>query len=618
MRTGRIQACVALTVALLAFAGGAVPLTAEQNGDQKRRYSFTVEGTNCVARDLVSGRVTACAPVPEKGKGAVALEALGIQHLVLKDGAGRPLAIYHTVTDAWYDAARAQPPGRFDSSAWIVVGLYFAMMAGMAWWFIRKKKSADDYFRGGGRIPWFVAGVSIFATMFSSISFIACPALTFLSDWRYFTLTLCTIAIIPLVTRCYLPFFRRLNLTSAYEYLERRFNLGTRLFASAAFIIFMVSRVAVVTLLPALAINAATGASVDACILVCGLITIAYCALGGLEAVVWSDFVQGMVLLLGALLMFGVLVATTDGGAAGAWRLASAGGKLTMWDFRFLFDEPVFWVVLVQGLVMNLASYTSDQCVIQRYMAVKDVAAATRSTWLKGFLALFASVLFYGLGTALWTHYKSHPEMLATDMPKADSVLPVFMATELPPWMAGLVVAAVFAATISTLSANLTSASTAATVDFIRRFRPGMTSAAQIRCGQVGIVVCGLLGLAAALVLARMETHALFDNFLELISILTGGLMALFFLGIFLPSVKGGAALVGLTLNYAACFLLKYGPLPFGRPHPFLVGGIGFAVCVGGAWLISRVVPERGRDLTGLTLRTANLYGESKNERQER
>ncbi len=596
---------LAIIASMIAIPSLAAPLFAEQNGDQKKRYQFTVDGTKCTSREVVSGKVRDCAAVPDAGRAATTLEPLGIQHLALKDASGKTLFVYHTVTDSWFPAESIVPRGRFKPTAWIVVGLYFLFMVGMAWWFIRKKKTADDYFRGGGKIPWYVAGVSIFATMLSSITFLAVPTLAYLSDWRYFPLAICTILIIPLVTGCYLPFFRRLKVTSAYEYLERRFNLGTRLFGSAAFVVFMVSRVAVVTLLPALALNAATGISVDMCIVVCGAATIVYCSLGGLEAVVWSDFVQGIVLLGGALAMLLTLVARTDGGLSGVWSLAQASGKNVMWDFRWDLAEPCLWVILVQGIVMNLCSYTSDQCVIQRYMSVKDEPAARRSIWFNGALCICASFIFYGLGTVLWTHYKCHPEMLDVAMPKADSILPVFMATELPPWMAGLVIAAVFAATISTLSANLSSASTAIVADFIARFRPSIPPERQIRCGQVCTVVCGLLGVICALVLSRMQTHALFDNFQELISTLTAGLMALFFIGVFMPRVKGIAAVTGLAANYVVCFAFKYASIPFtSHLHPFLVGGIGFVVCVAVAWVLSFLLPEKGRDLSGLTLKT--------------
>ncbi|MBR4259243.1 MAG: hypothetical protein IKQ17_09440, partial [Kiritimatiellae bacterium] len=270
-----------------------------------------------------------------------------------------------TRTDA-VSVASFKKTGKFGAMAWAVVGVYALLMVGMACFFIFKKKDENDYFRGGNRIPWYVAGMSIFATMLSSITFIAIPTQAYLQDWRYFVMAFFIIGMAPVAIYYYLPFFCRLGITSAYEYLEKRFNLGVRLFGSAAFVVFMVCRVAVVTLLPAIALNAVTGISIDACILICGILTMIYCSLGGLEAVIWSDFVQGIVLMGGAVSVLVLLIMKT--GAPGEhfstfWNVASSYNKNTMWDFRFILTQPVFWVVAVQGLISNLSSYTSDQCV---------------------------------------------------------------------------------------------------------------------------------------------------------------------------------------------------------------------------------------------------------------
>ena len=498
---------------------------------------------------------------------------------------------------------------KFGASAWLVVGIYACFMVAMALYFILKKKDANDYFRGGGRIPWYVAGMSIFATMLSSITFIAIPTQAYLQDWRYFVMAFFIIGMAPVAIYYYLPFFCRLGITSAYEYLERRFNLGVRLFGSAAFVVFMVCRVAVVTLLPAIALNAVTGVSIDACILICGVLTMVYCSLGGLEAVIWSDFVQGIVLMGGAVAMLVLLIAKT--GTEGAhfatfWNVASDYGKNTMWDFRFILSQPVFWVVAVQGLISNLSSYTSDQCVIQRYIATPDENATKRSLWFNGCMSVFAQIVFYGIGMALFAFYHTHPEAMDVTMPKGDSVLPLFMATEMPPWLAGLVIAAVFAATISTLSANLSSASTAVVTDFIKRFRPSISGRAQIRCGQVCTYVVGLLGIFAALMLSHRESSALFDNFNKYIAMLTAGLTGLFFMGVFMSRIKGIAAVCGLVANYFVCFGCDLCDCNvFGlRFHPFLLGGIGLVVCVAVSWLVSMVFREQGKDLTGLSLKT--------------
>ncbi|MBR4894419.1 MAG: sodium/solute symporter, partial [Kiritimatiellae bacterium] len=431
----------------------------------------------------------------------------------------------------------------------------------------------------------------------------------YLQDWRYFVMAFFIIGMAPVAIFYYLPFFCRLGITSAYEYLEKRFNLGVRLFGSAAFIVFMVCRVAVVTLLPAIALNAVTGISIDACILLCGILTMIYCSLGGLEAVIWSDFVQGIVLMGGAVSVLVILIMKT--GPEGAhfatfWQTANESGKTAMWDFRFILSQPVVWVVAVQGLISNLSSYTSDQCVIQRYIATPDEKATRRSLWFNGCMSIFAQIVFYGIGTALFAFYKTNPSAMDVTMPKGDSILPIFMATEMPPWLAGLVIAAVFAATISTLSANLSSASTAVVTDYIKRFKPGISGKAQIRCGQMATYAIGLVGIFAVLSLSRMESSALFDNFNKYIAMLTAGLTGLFFMGVFMPRIKGLAAVIGLSANYFVCFTCDIlGCDVFGiKFHPFLLGGIGLVVCVLVALAASLILREKGRDLTGLTLKT--------------
>ena len=550
----------------------------------------------CDYGELAEGDVPRCGAAAglKKGKTPESYE------LVIAGGEQAP-----ALRTAAVSTASFRKTGKFGATAWAVVAVYALLMVGMACFFIFKKKDENDYFRGGGKIPWYVAGMSIFATMLSSITFIAIPTQAYLQDWRYFVMAFFIIGMAPVAIYYYLPFFCRLGITSAYEYLEKRFNLGVRLFGSAAFIVFMVCRVAVVTLLPAIALNAVTGVSIDTCILICGILTMVYCSLGGLEAVIWSDFVQGIVLMGGAVSVLVLLIGKT-GGVGAFWTVAASYDKNTLWDFRFLFSQPVFWVVAVQGLISNLSSYTSDQCVIQRYIATPDENATKRSLWFNGCMSVFAQVVFYGIGMALFAFYHTHPAAMDVTMPKGDSILPIFMATEMPPWLAGLVIAAVFAATISTLSANLSSASTAIVTDFIKRFNPTISGKAQIRSGQVCTYVIGVLGITVALILSRMESSALFDNFNKYIAMLTAGLTGLFFMGVFLPRIKGWAAVLGLIANYFVCFSCEIlNCNVFGlKFHPFLLGGIGLVVCVATATVASFLFREKGHDLTGLTIKT--------------
>ncbi|OQA39560.1 MAG: Sodium/glucose cotransporter [Chloroflexi bacterium ADurb.Bin325] len=537
----------------------------------------------------------------------------------------RQALVYHTVTDRWFSLGEVPfPPtvvgaairradgsvllasgevqpgvrtpvcavGRFVQHRtfhwlnWVVMALYFGGLAGMGWWFMRKKKSADDYFKGGGRIPWWAAGVSIFAAMFSSISFLAVPALAYMSDWRYAPKSACIALIPPLVIGCYLPFFRKLKLTCAYEYLELRFNLACRLFASLAFNLFMVAY------LPALAVAAATGADVNACIVVVSLLTILYCAFGGIEAVIWSDVVQTVVLFGGALLILVLLISGTDSGVAGAVQTAGLANKLKLLDFALDPSRPVIWVVLLSGYVECLISYTSDQCVIQRYMTTKNAKEAGRGLWLTVPLSLVATVVFFSIGTALYTFYRSQPERLAVTMPKADSILPTFIANDLPMGVAGLVLAGLFAATITTLAANLNSSATSITNDFFVRLRKGTEDRAQVRFAQACTVAVRLAGMAGALMLANMDIRAVYDQFLKFIGILTSGLACLFMLGIFTRRVGAAAALAGLAANYVVCIGLDRAELAW-KPHLLLYGAIGIVTCLVTALAVSAVFPNR-------------------------
>ena len=477
-----------------------------------------------------------------------------------------------------------------------VIVLYLLGMAGMGFYFMRRNKDADAYFKAGGKLPWWVVSLSIYATMFSSITFMSVPAMAFSGNMTYFVIAF-GIPIMALVTvRWYLPFFRKLNLTSAYEYLEVRFNLSCRLFASAAFILFMIARTAIVAYLPSLALCAVTGIDINVAIVVVTLITIVYCTVGGVEAVIWSDFVQSVILICSTALILIWLIVGTDGGWSGFLSMGSDAHKFRVFDLALDWTKPCFWVVLIGGLVANLASYTSDQCVVQRYMTTPDEKGAVKSILFNGGLSFLNCFVFFTVGVALWTYYQSHAAALPAGT-KPDAVLAVFIARELPHGVSGLVLAAVAAATMSTLSANLNSAASAFTTDFYKRLvvvrSPSRTKEEDVHCttttsdydsrllicGKISTVVVGLLGGAMALWLANADIGNIYDQFQRFLGILTGGLGCLFFMGIFMKRVNGFGATCGLVANYIVCFGLDQ--LQFaGKPHLLLFGFLGMVACL--------------------------------------
>lgn len=479
---------------------------------------------------------------------------------------------------------------RYHWINWTVIAVYLGAMVGVGFWFMHRNKSADDYFKGGGRLPWWVVSLSIYATLFSSITFLSLPALTYHTDCRYFVKTFGILVMVPLVVRFYLPFFRRLNLTSAYEYLEVRFNLACRLFASAAFTLFMIARTAVVAYLPAIAIAAVTDLDVNTAIVAVTAATVVYCTIGGVEAVVWSDFVQSAILIVSTAAIYVYLVAGTDGGLAGFIAKGAAAGKFKMLDFGLDWAQPVFWVALVGGLVENLASYTSDQCVVQRYMTTKDEKGAAKSIRLNGVLSFVNCFVFFTLGVALWTFYQSRADRIPA-LEKNDQIFPWFIANELPAGFSGVVLAAVAAATMSTLSSNLNSAATAVTTDFYDRIFKGRN---RLLCGKVATVAVGVLGGAFALVLANMSFGSVYDQFLRFLGVLTGGLGCLFLMGRFMKCVNGRGAFTGLVANYIVTFALDLAPFAH-KPHVMIYGVFGMAACLVTAPLASMFFDRRRR-----------------------
>ena len=496
----------------------------------------------------------------------------------------------------------------FGWAGWLVIALYLAGMTALGYYFMKRESGADDFFKGGGRIPWWAAGISIYATMLSAITYMAYPAKAYATDWTYYPM-LVTILIVSFpVIRYYLPFFRRLNVTTAYEYLEQRFNAATRLMASALFIIFMVARMALVLYLPSLALTAVTGIDIYICIVLMAAITIVYCTMGGVEAVVWGDVIQGFILVGGALFAVVWLAAGTEGGIGGCLDMALSDGKMRLFDWSLSYKSATFWVIIIGGMANNLISYTSDQTVIQRYLTTRDEGEARRSIMLNGVMSVVVSIAFFAIGAGLYTFFKTHPAAMDITMAKNDIIFPFFMMSQLPQGLAGLLIAAIFAATMSTISSNINSVATAFSVDFYQRFRPGASPQSVLRCARTACVVSGIIGMGIALLMATWNILSLLDFFQEILGLLSSGLGGLFLMGIFFPRIGGKAAMAGFLCGVASVFAVKYY-----TPASFLLyGAIGMATSTLTAYLLSFVFGNnKGTD--GLTWKT--LKGEIRNEK---
>jgi Na+/proline symporter len=235
----------------------------------------------------------------------------------------------------------------------------------------------------------------------------------------------------PLIIYCFLPFYRRLDVTTAYEYLEKRFHVVIRLIGSALFIVFQIGRIGIVLLLPSLALSVVTGIDVYSCILIMGILSTIYTIMGGIEAVIWTDVLQVFVLIGGALAALFIALVHIDGGASGFLTTAIEEGKFHGVDWDWDFSRLTLWVILLSWITA-LIPYASDQTVIQRYLTTQDETQARRAVWTNAILTLPATILFFGMGTALFVFYQGHPARLDPGMDKIDNIFPWYIIHELP------------------------------------------------------------------------------------------------------------------------------------------------------------------------------------------
>jgi SSS family transporter len=481
---------------------------------------------------------------------------------------------------------------------WAAIGAYGLVLLIMGLYFMRRERGTEDYFLAGGRIPWWAAGISIFATGLSAITFMAIPAKSYDTDWIYFIQNMGVLIVIPAVVWIFLPFFRRLSVTTAYEYLEYRFNASLRLAGSAIYMLFQVGRVAIVTLLPALALSAVTGFDVTACILVMGGVCIVYTVLGGIEAVIWSDVLQTVILMGGALWALVVMINGIDGGFVAFVDEASASAKFRMADVSFDLTRPTLLVIVLGAIFTSIIPYTSDQSIVQRYLTTKDEKASRRAIWLNGLMAIPASILFFGLGTALWVYYRANPaELEPTD--KLDQILPFFIVDQLPAGVAGLVIAAVFAAAMSSLDSSMNSVSAAFTTDWYRRFRPDGGDAHYLRVARVATIGIGVIGTGAAIFMAALEDASLLDVWFKVIGLFGSPLAGLFILGVLSRRAGALAGWCGLLAGVGSVLIAS----TLTPVSGLIYSVFGIVGCVVVGMVVGAFAPT-GRSMDGLTIST--------------
>lgn len=408
--------------------------------------------------------------------------------------------------------------------------------------FYKKKSSADDFTKAGGNIPGWVVGMSIFSTYVSSISYLGYPGKAFAGNWNAFVFSLSIPIASYFAAKYFVPFYRRQNSVSAYSFLQRRFGLWARLYASACYLLTQVARVGSITFLLALPMNILLGWDIRLIIVLTSAAIILYSMMGGIKGVIWTEAIQGVIMIGGALACLAILLFSMPEGPSQAFEIAVRDNKFSMGDFGSSLGESTFWVCLVYGIFTNLQNYGIDQNYVQRYHTAKSMREAKFSALFGGYLFIPVSAVFFLIGTALYAFYQVNPAVLPE---KPDYVFPFFIVNQLPVGMTGLLFASIFAAGMSTVATGITSSATIVLTDYYSHLRKSATDRERLWVLKLSSLIIGVIGALVALALVNVDS--ILDAWWKLSSIFSGGMLGLFLLGYLSRRVRNIDAVIGVV-----------------------------------------------------------------------
>jgi len=430
--------------------------------------------------------------------------------------------------------------------------------------FYFKNKTSDQFTSGGGKLPAWVVGMSIFATFVSSISFLALPGKAYVSNWNALVFSFAIPIAAIMAVKFFVPLYRGLGSISAYNYLEVRFGTWARIYASVCYILTQIMRTGAILLLLALPLNALFGWNIKTIIIITGIAVTAYSMLGGIQAVVWTDAIQGIILIFGALTCALVLTFSMPEGPGQVFEIAAANHKFSLGSFGASLSDSTFWVVLIYGLFINLQNYGIDQNYVQRYMTTSSLKKAKSSALFGALLYLPVSLIFFYIGTALFSYYTAQPDLLPAELKVAgsgDKVFPHFIVNGLPVGITGLLIASIFAAGMSTVSTSVNSTATIILSDYYLRYFKNANEKSSMKVLYTSSGIFGVLGIIIALSLVGVES--VLDAWWSLASIFSGGMLGLFLLAFLSKTVRNIDAAVGVIVGALVIIWMSLSPLYF-------------------------------------------------------
>ncbi|MCF2489649.1 sodium:solute symporter [Dyadobacter sp. CY347] len=465
----------------------------------------------------------------------------------------------------------------------VIVIAYLVGMVGVGIYFSRNNNSTDQFTKASGKIPGWAIGISIYATFLSSNTFLGVPGKAYGSNWNSFVFSLSMPFAAWVATKFFIPFYRNTGAVSAYTHLEERFGPWARTYAVVCFLLTQLARMGSIFFGIALSLQALTGYPMSTIMIVVGICIVLYTVMGGMEAVIWTEVVQGVIKTVGAFIILYLVISGMEGGFPKIMEIGKANDKFSLGSFAPDFTQASFWVVLLYGFFMNLNNFGMDQNYVQRYHTTSSIKEAASSVWLCVYLYLPVSLIFFLLGSCLYAYYQSNPELLnivrmqvaterlpngssqaisqlastLTPADYGDKVMPHFMVTKVPVGLLGLIIAAIMSAAMSTISSGMNASATVFSVDIYQKYiKSDLTQKESLRLLYIATTVFGLLGMITGI--AMIGVKSVLDVWWMLSGIFAGGMLGLFLLGIVSRSTKNTEALTATLIGIVVIIWMTF------------------------------------------------------------
>ncbi|SMG44910.1 sodium:solute symporter [Sphingobacterium psychroaquaticum] len=466
----------------------------------------------------------------------------------------------------------------------VIILVYLVAMVLVGVYFSRKNKSADEFTRAAGRIPGWAIGISIYATFLSSNTFLGVPGKAFGGNWNAFAFSLSMPFAAWLATKYFVPFYRSTGEVSAYTNLEKRFGTWARTYAVVCFLLTQLARIGSIFFGISLTLQALTGYSMVVIMVVTGICIVIYTVMGGIEAVIWTEVVQGILKTIGALIIIYLVVKEVPGGFKDIIDVGIAEHKFSLGTMDFDFVNSSFWVVLLYGFFINLNNFGMDQNYVQRYHTASSPKEANKSVWLCVWIYVPVSLLFFIIGTCLYTYYLQNPalldsiklqaaseqlglaiqnpqvaELAATLKPSdyGDKIMPHFMVYMIPTGLLGLIVSAILSAAMSTISSGMNASATVFTEDIYKRyFNKESSDKNSLKILYIATVIVGVIGMICGI--AMIGIKSLLDVWWTLSGIFAGGMLGLFLLGLISKKATNSDAIIGTIVGICVILWMTF------------------------------------------------------------